>query len=543
MVRRLHAFSKSSPCQLCRFFLSMRWDTGLGADRFYPEDSPAGWSHLRAFSAHQLFGLAKFPRILERVSDSVFLAVTPPSTNDGRVLGGFHPQYFCRTNEAAFHQKEAYSGLQLPSNNIDYMLIKSWLELCDFTHQKQCVSKERKLVPHFRVIDCKSRKVIPALHNCQYIALSYLWGPSETMKQSHQNEGSPPDSIPLVCPEVIEDAMEVTKRLGHQYLWIDRYCIDQNDKHQKHTQIANMDSIYSDATLTIIAAAGDDPTFGLPGVRLKPRIQQPCITVRGTTLVSTLPNPRTEIQASKWNTRGWTCQEGLLSRRRLVFTSHQIYFQSNGMHCFESISISLQSLHISSNARFGDDMKAFRAFPPAGTGRTAYDIVSRIEEYSKKSLSYNSDAINAMLGIFKQFEKVNNSIDQFWGLPIFTGRNLQSGLDRKSLRTYSPTELLGLSLSWVSEHQQPATRRPNQDNLPTWSCASWTDLKSIHYPFYTKTQINSLDLGNIVYDLQIDAELHNDKLDPYRWVSEPGSTISPENYRNVPNSYTFEHGL
>lgn len=40
-------------------------------------------------------------------------------------------------------------------------------------------------------------------------------------------------------------------------------CIDQTNLEEKHSQISNMDRIYSKASLVIIAAAEEDPHYGL----------------------------------------------------------------------------------------------------------------------------------------------------------------------------------------------------------------------------------------------------------------------------------------
>lgn len=94
--------------------------------------------------------------------------------------------------------------------------------------------------------------------------------------------------------------MSVAINLNIPYLWVDRNCIDQDNKNEKHNIIRNMDKIYQGAGLTIIAAAGDDPHYGLPGVRTlarKPqyRIQGECITYVAARPVGE------EIRASKWN--------------------------------------------------------------------------------------------------------------------------------------------------------------------------------------------------------------------------------------------------
>lgn len=67
-------------------------------------------------------------------------------------------------------------------------------------------------VPGLRVIDCSLQpphcSVVLAPEPCRYIALSYVWG-------SQQSEDS--------FPRVIRDAMSVTRLLGFQFLWVDKY--------------------------------------------------------------------------------------------------------------------------------------------------------------------------------------------------------------------------------------------------------------------------------------------------------------------------------
>jgi len=72
--------------------------------------------------------------------------------------------------------------------------------------------------------------------------------------------------MPRQLPNTIEDAISVTQQLGFRYLWIDRYCINQQDKTHATQQIEQMGSIYRNSEITIIAACGKDPSHGLPGI-------------------------------------------------------------------------------------------------------------------------------------------------------------------------------------------------------------------------------------------------------------------------------------
>ncbi|KAM7189313.1 Heterokaryon incompatibility protein (HET) domain containing protein [Naviculisporaceae sp. PSN 640] len=79
----------------------------------------------------------------------------------------------------------------------------------------------------------------------------------------------------------------------------------------------------------------------------KPIKRLPPGRLRGqTTLVSTMQDPRITIRRSKWGTRGWTYQEGVLPARRLVFTSDQIYWECNNMTLQETTSLPVSRFHI-----------------------------------------------------------------------------------------------------------------------------------------------------------------------------------------------------
>lgn len=119
---------------------------------------------------------------------------------------------------------------------------------------------------------------------------------------------------------------------------MDQYCIDQDDANEKHNQIVQMDKIYSEASLTIIAAAGDGADYGLPGVSIRPRSPLPQVQLHGLALRSTTTYPHDLVESSKWASRGWTFQEALLSKRHLYFTEEQVFFKCPCFFSCESVN-------------------------------------------------------------------------------------------------------------------------------------------------------------------------------------------------------------
>ncbi|KAF1974649.1 heterokaryon incompatibility, partial [Bimuria novae-zelandiae CBS 107.79] len=143
---------------------------------------------------------------------------------------------------------------------------------------------------------------------CCYIALSYVWGDNSNGDDaSYLLEGKS-------LPRTIEDSIAMTKSLYYRYLWIDRYCIDQSNAAEKEEQIVQMAQIYEVAQLTLVATAGKDPSYGLPGVQDFTRTM-PCEQA-GSVLLVPFPDhtPMYDITNSKWANRAWTYQECYFSR-------------------------------------------------------------------------------------------------------------------------------------------------------------------------------------------------------------------------------------
>jgi len=117
-----------------------------------------------------------------------------------------------------------------------------------------------------KLVDCETGSLVPAKNN-QYVALSYLWGAySGTVEYS--------ESLPKDLPATIQDSITGTCQLGFRYLWIDRYCINQNSQEELSAQLRKMDLIYQNTQVTIITVGGKDLTYGLPGVSKRHRTKQ-----------------------------------------------------------------------------------------------------------------------------------------------------------------------------------------------------------------------------------------------------------------------------
>jgi hypothetical protein len=408
---------KASECAMCQLFGS------VSPSNFDSEGSARSeLCHLRAFSANQVFARLKGSEMRE-IDDTILLGVVRVKISD--VKSGRNDSwdslndslketgYLCPIRA---NQRQSILEVRLLSDiSFDLGFALECIAYCSENHRQTCSTMEASPIESLRVIDCQTGTIIRAPAECQYVALSYVWGPPTTLLTNTEAQNIPPTIQNE--PKTISDAIHVTLQLGIRYLWIDRYCIDQSNKDEKHNTIRVMDLIYSNARLTIIATAGDNPDYGLPGVRGTVRQIQPHLRVGGHSLVSTLPHPRWSIKHSKWASRGWTYQEGLLSKRRLVFTDYQIFYECNGMHCVESLVLPRDQLHVKSKKEFKVAVPG-GAFSYKDPGKKPWEIMSYVAGFNKRDLTFPSDAVIAMQGIFNSFSNGRRPLYHLMGVPF-----------------------------------------------------------------------------------------------------------------------------
>lgn len=303
----------------------------------------------------------------------------------------------------------------------DYSRLRYWFRNCK-DHHEYCRLHERKSTAHqieLKAIDCTTRKICTLPSQVEYICLSYVWGSStDTSSQARTGTSGPLHDL----PKTIEDAIHVTLQLGINFLWVDRYCIDQNDPEEKHHMISNMDQIYLNSTFTIIAAEGDGPHTGLPGVCGTPRKPQRVIRVKQLTLIG-IESVSQYVQNSKWNTRGWTYQEMLLSRRILLFTDTRIYYQCLSGFGLEGVTRTIlrrRQERNSNNASWTEKVPGTKhVFPILQSNLLGKIILSRLSEYFERALSFPADTVRAVLGIFSALRMSGAfTLNQFYGMPV-----------------------------------------------------------------------------------------------------------------------------
>ncbi|KAF2828867.1 HET-domain-containing protein, partial [Ophiobolus disseminans] len=298
----------------------------------------------------------------------------------------------------------------------DYAAARSWLKNCQQHHGSEC-NHLRPVVDGLCFIDCTSRTIVEASKNSRWIALSYVWGKQPNLWE-HREDAHVGAHLSNDVPQTIEDAITVTQELGYQYLWVDEYCINQKTNHRED-QISKMDQIYHQADLTIVAAAGDNRSYGLPGVGTRQRSMCKVIHLNDMVILDVGPDPRTAARLSSWASRGWTFQESILSTRSLLFTDHQMSFHCEKASWMEALGgpkYLVEPQHIDWNL-WPIFQALFDFLKRKGHARWVRFMIIA-SNYSYRHLTDDTDVLNAISGALKHIGHSRSPVYNLSGLPF-----------------------------------------------------------------------------------------------------------------------------
>jgi hypothetical protein len=411
----------------------------------------------------------------------------------------------------AFNSDGAFSyGRMLHPNWIDPSIGRLWLSECEGNHGTACSQQGWDLAMRkprsLRVIDVENLciKEVMTTDSIRYVALSYVWGNATMVKLLRHNQRDLMVKHSLLgilpsLPRTISGAIEVVKAIGERYLWNDALCILQDDKNEVKDQIDSMDAVYGGAVATIICAGGSDSNSGLEGIRLshwrnvaqsvqyhqptvfpdKPRVPgalsgyKTAAITDEISIVAPLRTTDHNLSGSIWNSRAWTFQERVLSRRLIIFSHGHMIWQCRCMVCREDMTVadsgvdynSLQWLSI--DPRAGDNSRQ-GVFLDDSTERTRHgttrlvrstrfaEYAKAVEEYTHRQMSNSADILNAFAGLGRIFSIALQS-EAIFGLPA---KNLDAGL-----------------------HWRPTRQLVRRTGFPSWSWAGWIGQVTFNRPY------------------------------------------------------------
>ncbi|KAI1184947.1 heterokaryon incompatibility protein-domain-containing protein [Nemania serpens] len=285
-----------------------------------------------------------------------------------------------------------------------------------------------------------------------YLALSHCWGgtiPYRTLQSNKEELCRRIDYFEL--SENFQDAFTVARRLSYQYIWIDSFCIVQDDKQDWLQQATKMADVYSGAELTISAARSSsfdegflayretDVELIIPGHSL-PRGTK--LYVRDGEMLERVHqglNRQVSDHAPLFQ-RAWAFQERLLSQRVLHFLKTEIAFE-----CEESLWCECGEKDSYEDSNY--DKEVYRS-------STWEELV---EQYMSRSLTYPTDMLPAISAIARDFGMKGGYIAGLTHEKLFSNLLWQ---------VRAPRDLDG------ERATAPPPRRPSVYVAPTFSWAS-----------------------------------------------------------------------
>ncbi|KAI1445845.1 heterokaryon incompatibility protein-domain-containing protein [Annulohypoxylon stygium] len=289
-----------------------------------------------------------------------------------------------------------------------------------------CRSLENSFMPT-RLINVRPRNIAGDVflqdgssvpRGSRYCALSYCWGDVKpdcltTKATLAQRQSSIPWST---LPQTFQDAIYWARSAGIDYLWIDSVCIIQGDRDDWVRESGKLFQVYQNSYVTIVAAVGKDPTFGLFSAYSERPELKPLVTLRRESTGSSWPlyirkaqhehfydwenlNMREALPPLK---RAWCYQERLISPRIILYTSTEVAFQ-----CFEVASCECGRDGVACNDM---NFAAKHKFPvpgrlPQTPWGPAMDWWIVIGTYANMDLTVKSDRLPAVAGIAEHFQK------------------------------------------------------------------------------------------------------------------------------------------
>jgi Heterokaryon incompatibility protein (HET) len=222
------------------------------------------------------------------------------------------------------------------TSDLAFQGIHQWLNQCA-THTECLLPQLDSPLPTRLIdVDCSTTHSSPRLVltkglHARYAALSYCWGGKQIGMTLRENISSRLLELNEEdLSKTVQQAIWVTRRLGVRYLWVDAICIIQNCEEDRTNEIRQMCDIYRRAYLTIVAASASHSSDGFLQQRPSPSppTQIPFWS-KNLRLGSAWVRQEGwyEDSSEPINSRAWTLQERLLSRKLIIFASHTVQLQ------------------------------------------------------------------------------------------------------------------------------------------------------------------------------------------------------------------------
>jgi Heterokaryon incompatibility protein (HET) len=368
--------------------------------------------------------------------------------------------------------------LLLKPDQIDFGWIRERMKLCD---ERDVGKLDYQHSFNVRAIDVWRMCIVDVNHGERYVTLSYVWGKAEQFLLTKNTEALYRGEEALqqaweYIPKTIQDSIKLVREIGERFLWVDAICIVQDDPEDQQAQIAGMGQIYKNSILTICVCCGEDANYGIPGIGPGTRKTRQVAGIAGNIVIGNDIHNSEDRCHVKWDTRGWTLQEKVLSQRKL-----QIYDTCVTWWCWHTIT--------------GEDEHCRHvAWKPDTTHqsmfffRSEHDLVMSkilknsnmdtyafiVADYTARNLTHQSDAESAVMGALLAIE----------------------GLFRGKFVAGMPDTEMSAALLWVplGSSKRRIDSKTEKPMFPSWSWLGWEG--HVAYPWLIERNIPMSEDGS-----------------------------------------------
>jgi hypothetical protein len=363
-------------------------------------------------------------------------------------------------------------------------LASSWLEDCAATHTEcRSVIESPRWLPT-RLLDVGTREdsVQRIIHSIElpnqpniprFAALSHCWGGFQHTSLLMGNIEKYAIGIEDAdLSATIQDAVQVTRSLGLQYIWIDSLCIIQDSPGDWKRESATMMEVYGCSACTIVAAKSKSGAGGCFAERNPFRVR-PCqisnpfskdsgisFCIRSQYLSEIY---KREVVDASWYERAWVFQERVLSPRLLIFGKSQIMWACQRLQASETWPCGKTSTNfIDTFDNFEVEKSRLLSLCSNSRKSSKNDTLwwTFILGYTRSKATKSSDRVIALQGIASRIQQS-------------TGQHYIAGMWLN--------EALPSSLLWSAA--SPSQMRPPIYRAPSWSWASIDGPISIEQEF------------------------------------------------------------
>ena len=235
-----------------------------------------------------------------------------------------------------------------------------------------------------------------------YATLSHCWGDGNHLRLTKDNRTALLIEIPELA-KTFAEAISVCRKLGLRYLWIDSFCIVQDDVDDWIREAALMDYVYRRAWCNIAAAASHNSSEGLFRERIADDVGEILVDLEriGKVGISDERLLVGEVDNCPLQGRAWVLQERLLSRRILHFGEGQIFWECTQLTACERFPDGLPQGVKNDGIRnvFGSETST-----SANEAATSWSAI--VEDYTRRAMTCSSDKLPALSGVAKTLRAV-----------------------------------------------------------------------------------------------------------------------------------------